>query len=65
MLITVDLETRIVEGSGVSKSFEMDDFTRHRLLNGLDDIGLTLTYEDELERFEGARPGYKPKLLQG
>ena len=42
----------------------MDDFTRHRLLNGLDDIGLTLTYEDELEKFEETRPGYKPKVLQ-
>lgn len=61
--IAVDLETRTVEGPGVSESFEMDDFTRHRLLNGLDDIGLTLTYEDELERFESSRPGYKPKVI--
>jgi 3-isopropylmalate/(R)-2-methylmalate dehydratase small subunit len=61
--ITVDLETRTVEGPGVSESFEMDDFTRHRLLNGLDDIGLTLTYEDELEKFEQSRPAYKPTVL--
>ena len=61
--ITVDLETRTVEGPGVSESFEMDDFTRHRLLNGLDDIGLTLTHEDYLERFEKTRPEYKPKVL--
>ena len=61
--ITVDLETRTVEGPGVSESFEMDDFTRHRLLNGLDDIGLTLTHEDYLESFEKTRPGHKPKVL--
>jgi len=62
--ITVDLETRTVEGPGVSESFEMDDFTRHRLLNGLDDIGLTLTYEDELDKFERSRPAHKPTVLQ-
>lgn len=61
--IAVDLETRTVEGPGVSESFEMDDFTRHRLLNGLDDIGLTLTHEDYLESFEKSRPGHKPEVL--
>ena len=63
--VAVDLETRTVEGPGVSESFEMDDFTRHRLLNGLDDIGLTLTHEEHLESFEKSRPAYKPKVLQG
>ncbi|WP_268778266.1 hypothetical protein [Rubrobacter aplysinae] len=43
----------------------MDGFTRQRLLNGLDDIGFTLTYEDDLERFERSRSGYEPKVLQG
>ena len=61
--ITVDLEERTVRGPGVEENFEIDDFTRHRLLNGLDDIGLTLTHEDELEAFEGSRPGYLPKVL--
>ncbi len=61
--ITVDLETRTVEGPGVETTFEMDDFTRHRLLNGLDDIGLTLTHEDDLEAFERSRPGYLPRVL--
>ncbi|CAN5708940.1 3-isopropylmalate dehydratase small subunit [soil metagenome] len=61
--ITVDLESRTVTGPGVEAEFEMDDFTRHRLLNGLDDIGLTLTYEDHLELFEKSRPGYLPKVL--
>jgi 3-isopropylmalate/(R)-2-methylmalate dehydratase small subunit len=61
--ITVDLEERTVRGPGVEESFEIDDFTRHRLLNGLDDIGLTLSHEDELEAFEKSRPSYLPRVL--
>ena len=61
--ITVDLEERTVMGAGVGEDFEIDDFTRHRLLNGLDDISLTLTREDELEAFERSRPDYLPKVL--
>ena len=61
--ITVDLENRTVTGPGVETTFEMDDFTRHRLLNGLDDIGLTLTHEEDLEAFEQSRPTYQPKVL--
>ena len=62
--ISVDLQERTVTGPSVEATFEIDDFTRHRLLNGLDDISLTLTHEDELEAFEGSRPGYLPKVLQ-
>lgn len=61
--ITVDLENRTVTGPGVEESFEIDDFTRHRLLEGLDDISLTLTYEEELDSFERSRPGYLPSVL--
>jgi 3-isopropylmalate/(R)-2-methylmalate dehydratase small subunit len=61
--ITVDLEERTVSGPDVQASFEMDDFTRYRLLNGLDDIGLTLTHEVDLEIFERSRPSYLPKVL--
>jgi len=61
--ITVDLEERTVTGPDVEATFEMDDFTRHRLLNGLDDIGLTLTHEADLEAFERSRPSYLPKVL--
>jgi 3-isopropylmalate/(R)-2-methylmalate dehydratase small subunit len=61
--ITVDLEERTVIGPGVEAAFEIDDFTRHRLLNGLDDIGLTLTHEADLEAFERTRPSYLPKVL--
>ena len=46
--ITVDLQTRRVVGAGVDESFEIDDFTRWRLLEGLDDIGLTLRLADEV-----------------
>jgi 3-isopropylmalate/(R)-2-methylmalate dehydratase small subunit len=60
--LTVDLEERTVTGPGVEATFEIDDFTRHRLLNGLDDIGLTLTHEDELEAFERSRPDYLPNV---
>ncbi len=61
--ITVDLEERTVTGPGVETVFEIDDFTRHRLLNGLDDIGLTLTHEADLEAFERSRPSYLPSVL--
>jgi len=61
--ITVDLENRTVTGPGVEESFDIDDFTRHRLLEGLDDISLTLTHEDDLEAFERSRPGYLPSVL--
>jgi len=61
--VTVDLKERIVTGPGVEERFEIDDFTRHRLLNGLDDIGLTLTHEADLETFERSRSAYLPKVL--
>ena len=61
--ITVDLENRTVTGPGVEEPFDIDDFTRHRLLNGLDDIAITLTHEDDLETFERSRPGYLPSVL--
>jgi 3-isopropylmalate/(R)-2-methylmalate dehydratase small subunit len=61
--ISVDLEGRVVKGPGFEEPFAFDNFARYRLLNGLDDIGLTLTHEDELEAFEGSRPGYLPKVL--
>ena len=54
--MTVDLETRtIVAPDGREISFEIDESVRHRLLNGLDDIGLTLKHEDEIAAYEAAR----------
>jgi 3-isopropylmalate/(R)-2-methylmalate dehydratase small subunit len=61
--VSVDLEGRVVKGPGFEEPFAFDNFARYRLLNGLDDIGLTLTHEDELEAFERSRPGYLPKVL--
>jgi 3-isopropylmalate/(R)-2-methylmalate dehydratase small subunit len=55
--LTVDLETlRVEDGRGFAASFAMDDFSRHCLLNGLDDIGLTLQHEQEIEGYESAHP---------
>lgn len=62
-IITVDLESRTVKGPGVETEFEIDDFTRYRLLNGLDDVGLTLQHEEDIEAFERSRPGYMPRVL--
>ncbi len=62
-LITVELTERTVTGPDVRETFEMDDFTRQRLMEGLDDISLTLTHEDDLEAYEKTRPAYLPKVL--
>jgi 3-isopropylmalate/(R)-2-methylmalate dehydratase small subunit len=62
-VISVNLEGRVVKGPGFEEPFAFDNFARYRLLNGLDDIGLTLTHEDELEAFERSRPDYLPKVL--
>lgn len=61
--ITVELTERVVTGPNVYETFEMDDFTRQRLMEGHDDISLTLTHEDDLEAFEGGRPSYLPKVF--
>ena len=54
---TVDLEARtIAAGGGPPISFEFDPFRRHKLLNGLDDIGLTLEHEDDIAAYESTRP---------
>ena len=61
--LTVDLEGRVVKAPGFEEPFAFDNFARYRLLNGLDDISLTLTHEDDLKVFEQSRPGYLPKVL--
>ena len=58
--VTVDLEKREVSYDDVTVPFELDDFTRWRLLNGLDDIGLTLTHTDDVDAFEARRPAFLP-----
>jgi 3-isopropylmalate/(R)-2-methylmalate dehydratase small subunit len=61
--ITVDLETRTVGYGSKSLSFQIDDYTRWRLMEGLDDIGLTLKQTDSIDSFEKSRPVYKPTTL--
>ena len=57
--ITVDLEARLVRDSaGFSAGFDIDDFQRDCLLNGLDDIGLTLQYETEIAAYENDRQAW-------
>ncbi|AHI22640.1 3-isopropylmalate dehydratase small subunit [Corynebacterium vitaeruminis] len=59
--VTVSLEDRTVTCGENVYSFDVDDYTRWRLLEGLDDIGLTLRKEDEIAAFEAKRPSFKPK----
>ena len=58
--VTVDLETRTISAGAVTATFEVDDYVRWRLLEGLDDIGLTMRHVDVIDAFEGARPAFKP-----
>jgi 3-isopropylmalate/(R)-2-methylmalate dehydratase small subunit len=58
--VTVDLVEREVRATGLTAAFEIDDYTRWRLMEGLDDIGLTLTHEAEITTFEAGRPGWMP-----
>jgi 3-isopropylmalate/(R)-2-methylmalate dehydratase small subunit len=59
--VTVDLAARVVRyGDGETASFEIDDYTRWRLMEGLDDIGLTLTHADSIADFETSRPAWLP-----
>ncbi len=60
--LTVDLQTRTLSGPGIEASFPIDDFTRWRLLEGLDDIGLTMRHEDSIAAFEATRPGWLPTV---
>lgn len=61
--ITVDLESRTVSYGDTTLSFELDDYTRWRLMEGLDDIGLTLAQEASINDFEGKRSSLKPATL--
>lgn len=61
--VTVDLEAREVRAGNLVAPFQIDDYTRWRLLNGLDDIGITLSHEDEIGAYEADRPRWKPATL--
>ena len=62
--LVVDVEHKRVAAPaiGLDVAFELDDFTQHRLLNGLDDIGLTLAHADDITRYESARPEWMPSV---
>jgi 3-isopropylmalate/(R)-2-methylmalate dehydratase small subunit len=58
--VTVDLEAREVRAGDLVAPFEVDDYIRWRLLEGLDDIGLTLQHEADITAFEASRPAFAP-----
>jgi len=62
--VLVDVERLLVSAPavGIEAPFILDEFTQYRLLNGLDDIGLTLRHEDEIRSYEARRPAWAPSL---
>lgn len=63
--LTVDVEARIVSApaAGLEAAFPLDDFTRFRLIEGLDDIGLTLRHTEAIGAFEAERPAWLPRVV--
>ncbi len=61
--ITVDLDSKTVTCDTLVAPFTIDDYTRWRLMEGLDDIGLTLRHEKDITAYESTRPSWKPKTL--
>jgi 3-isopropylmalate/(R)-2-methylmalate dehydratase small subunit len=60
--VTVDLTAREVRAGNATWSFPLDDFSRWRLMEGLDDIGLTLRHEADITAFEASRPSFLPSV---
>jgi len=60
LAVTVDLDRREVRAGDIVAGFEVDDYVRWRLMEGLDDIGITLQSESEITRFEQSRPSFEP-----
>jgi 3-isopropylmalate/(R)-2-methylmalate dehydratase small subunit len=61
--IVVDLEQRTIQADALTAAFDIDDYTRYRLLNGLDDVGITLSHEEDIASYEASRPSWKPVTL--
>jgi len=61
--IVVDLQQRSVQAGALAAPFDIDDYTRWRLLEGLDDVGITLSHEDDITTYEATRPSWKPSTL--
>ena len=62
LTVTIDVEARTLAApdAGIATTFPLDDHTRWRLLEGLDDIGLTLRHDDDIAAYEATRPGWMP-----
>jgi 3-isopropylmalate/(R)-2-methylmalate dehydratase small subunit len=67
LLVTVDIDARRVSAPtvGLDADFPLDEFTRYRLLEGLDDIGLTLRHADAIAAYEARRPDWMPSIARG
>ncbi len=61
--VTVDLQERTVQAKDLTVGFSIDDYTRWRLLEGLDDIGLTMRHAETIDTYEQNRPAFKPATL--
>ncbi len=61
--VIVDIESRTVTCGSVTSAFEIDDYTRWRLMEGLDDIGLTMRHESDIDGFESRRESWRPTTL--
>lgn len=62
-VVTVDLEHRTITAGDITVDFDVDDYLRWRLMEGLDDIGLTLQHADAVTLFESRRPKFKPTVV--
>jgi 3-isopropylmalate/(R)-2-methylmalate dehydratase small subunit len=62
--VTVDVAARTISAPGVSAPFTLADFAQWRLMEGLDDVGVTLRHEDAITAFEAGRPAFLPQLPQ-
>ena len=65
--VTIDVATKTINvpQAGITATFEMDDFTQYRFLEGLDDIGLTMRNEDKITAYEANRPAWMPLTTAG
>ena len=61
--MTVDLDAQTVTAGDLTASFEVDPYVRWRLMEGLDDVGITLQNQDLISEFEDARPAFKPTTV--
>ena len=60
LAVTVDLEQRRITAGDIVADFDVDDYVRWRLMEGLDDIGITMTSASDIDEFERSRPAFKP-----